>query len=63
MNTTLPHAASSASSVALPQDHLPRRLGEWSAAVAVDLIIGSGIFRVPNSVAAEVGTIVAIAAL
>jgi APA family basic amino acid/polyamine antiporter len=43
---------------------LPRRLGLWSAAaVVVGIIIGSGIFRVPSSVAAEVGSIGAIALL
>jgi amino acid transporter len=36
---------------------LPRRLGAWSAgAVLVGTTIGSGIFRVPSTAAAEVGT-------
>jgi len=39
-------------------DALPRRLGFWSAvAVLVGSTIGSGIFRVPSSVAADVGTV------
>ena len=45
-------------------DRLPRRLGLVSAtAVLVGSTIGSGIFRVPSSVAAEVGTVGAIALL
>ena len=44
------------------QDRLPRRLGLVSAiAVLVGSTIGSGIFRVPSSVAADVGTLGAIA--
>ena len=47
---------------ASPPDRLPRRLGLWSAiAVAVGSTIGSGIFRVPSTVAAEVGTLGALA--
>ncbi|HEU0298892.1 MAG TPA: amino acid permease, partial [Longimicrobium sp.] len=43
-------------------DGLPRRLGVWSAAAAaVGLTIGSGIFRVPAVVAAESGSVGAIA--
>ncbi|MGQ0813343.1 MAG: amino acid permease [Gemmatimonadota bacterium] len=43
-------------------ERLPRRLGLWSAvAVLVGSTIGSGIFRVPSSVAADVGTLGAIA--
>ncbi|HEX8276898.1 MAG TPA: amino acid permease [Longimicrobiaceae bacterium] len=39
-------------------DALPRRLGLWSAvAVLVGSTIGSGIFRVPSTVAADVGTV------
>ncbi|HEV2733648.1 MAG TPA: amino acid permease [Longimicrobiaceae bacterium] len=39
-------------------DALPRRLGFWSAvAVLVGSTIGSGIFRVPSTVAADVGTV------
>jgi APA family basic amino acid/polyamine antiporter len=42
-------------------DQLPRRLGLWATtAVVVGTIIGSGIFRVPASVAAEVGSSTAI---
>lgn len=38
-------------------DRLPRRLGVWSAAaVLIGSTIGSGIFRVPSSVAAAVGS-------
>ncbi|MGH7553315.1 MAG: amino acid permease [Longimicrobiales bacterium] len=45
-------------------DRLPRRLGVWSAAaVLVGSTIGSGIFRVPSSVVADVGTIGASAML
>ena len=41
---------------------LPRRLGVWSAAgAAVGLTIGSGIFRVPATIAAETGSVGAIA--
>lgn len=40
---------------------LPRRLGVWSAgAAAVGLTIGSGIFRVPATVAAESGSVGAV---
>ena len=39
-------------------DRLPRRLGVWSAmAAAVGLTIGSGIFRVPSTIAAESGSV------
>jgi amino acid transporter len=42
-------------------DRLPRRLGVWSAtAILVGSAIGSGIFRVPSSVADRVGTVGAI---
>lgn len=45
-------------------DRLPRRLGVWSAAaVLVGTTIGSGIFRVPSSVAGQAGTVGAIALL
>src|SRR5688572_5929711 len=45
-------------------ERLPRRLGLFSAiAVLVGSTIGSGIFRVPSSIAAEVGTVGAIALL
>jgi basic amino acid/polyamine antiporter, APA family len=45
-------------------DQLPRRLGLVSAiAVLVGTTIGSGIFRVPSSVAGHVGTVGAIALL
>ena len=43
-------------------DRLPRRLGVFSAiAVLVGSTIGSGIFRVPSTVAEDVGTLGAIA--
>jgi amino acid transporter len=43
-------------------DRLPRSLGVWSAALAaVGLTIGSGIFRVPSIVAAEAGSVGAVA--
>jgi basic amino acid/polyamine antiporter, APA family len=45
-------------------DVLPRGLGVWSAAaVLVGSTIGSGIFRVPSTVAAEAGTLGAISLL
>lgn len=45
-------------------ERLPRRLGVWSAAaVLVGSTIGSGIFRVPSTVAADVGAVGAIALL
>lgn len=45
-------------------ERLPRRLGVWSAgAVLVGSTIGSGIFRVPSTVAAEVGTVGTMAVL
>ena len=44
------------------EDALPRQLGVWSAAAAaVGLTIGSGIFRVPSTIAAESGTVGAVA--
>jgi APA family basic amino acid/polyamine antiporter len=47
---------------AVRAERLPRRLGAWSAAaVLVGSTIGSGIFRVPSTVAAEIGTVGAIA--
>jgi len=43
---------------------LPRRLGLWtSAGIVIGITIGSGLFRVPSSVAAEVGSTGAIALL
>lgn len=45
-----------------PAAGLPRTLGVWSAAAAaVGLTIGSGIFRVPSIIAAEAGSVGAIA--
>ena len=45
-------------------DALPRRLGLWATtAVVVGTLIGSGIFRVPATVATEVGSVGAIAAV
>lgn len=45
-------------------ERLPRRLGVWSAAaVLVGSTIGSGIFRVPSTVAADVGAVGALALL
>lgn len=45
-------------------DRLPRTLGVWSAAaVLVGSTIGSGIFRVPSTVAAEAGGVAGIALL
>ncbi|HEY5088139.1 MAG TPA: amino acid permease [Gemmatimonadaceae bacterium] len=43
-------------------DHLPRQLGVVSTAgVLVGITIGSGIFRVPSTVAAEIGSVGGIA--
>ncbi len=45
-------------STAVVTDRLPRRLGLWSAIfVAVGSTIGSGIFRVPSTVAADIGSL------
>jgi basic amino acid/polyamine antiporter, APA family len=45
-------------------DRLPRTLGVWScAALLVGTVIGSGIFRVPSTVAAQAGHLGAIASL
>ncbi len=45
-------------------DRLPRQLGIWSAAaVLVGSTIGSGIFRVPSTVAEQVGTVGAMVSL
>ncbi len=52
----LPSASPSES--VIREDRLPRSLGVWSAAAAaVGLTIGSGIFRVPSTVAAESGSV------
>jgi amino acid transporter len=49
---------------AAERDHLPRRLGFWSTtAVVIGTIIGSGIFRVPAEVAADVGSVSGLAAV
>ena len=46
----------------VPGNGLPRRLGYWAtSAIVVGTIIGSGIFRVPATVASEVGSPAAIA--
>ena len=46
----------------IKSERLPRRIGLWSAvAVLVGSTIGSGIFRVPSTVAADVGSLGAIA--
>lgn len=43
---------------------LHRRLGFWSAtALVIGIIIGSGIFRMPSSIAAQAGSVEAIALL
>lgn len=45
-------------------ERLPRRLGVWSAgAVLVGSTIGSGIFRIPSTVAENVGTVGTMAVL
>jgi APA family basic amino acid/polyamine antiporter len=57
-----PPTSSPLSPAAGDGDGLPRRLGVWSAAAAaVGLTIGSGIFRVPATVAAESGSVGAVA--
>jgi basic amino acid/polyamine antiporter, APA family len=46
----------------LAPDDLPRRLGLFaSVAIVVGTVIGSGIFRVPGAVAAEVGSVAGVA--
>jgi len=59
--TSRPTAAlrsASTSESVIREDRLPRSLGVWSAAAAaVGLTIGSGIFRVPSTVAAESGSV------
>lgn len=51
-------AAASASTA----ERLPRRLGAWTGmAVVVGIIIGSGIFRVPPSIAASTGNVTGMA--
>lgn len=60
--TPVVHPPLSSSAALAAGDGLPRRLGVWSAAAAaVGLTIGSGIFRVPATVAAESGSVGAIA--
>ena len=60
--TPMAHPPTSSSPPVGGGDGLPRRLGVWSAAAAaVGLTIGSGIFRVPATVAAESGSVGAIA--
>jgi APA family basic amino acid/polyamine antiporter len=57
-----PHPSTVSPAAPPAEDGLPRRLGVWSAAAAaVGLTIGSGIFRVPATVAAETGSVGAIA--
>ncbi len=54
----VPAPAGATPTAAAVPDRLPRRLGLWSAiAVAVGSTIGSGIFGVPGSIAAQVGTL------
>lgn len=58
----LPQSPATAPAAAEAAGALPRRLGFWTAiAVVVGDVIGSGIFRVPSSVATEVGSIGGIA--
>ncbi len=46
----------------VPEGPLPRRVGTWSGVLLlVGLTVGSGIFRVPGGIAAEVGSVGAIA--
>src|SRR5262249_7087093 len=48
----------------VPQDRLSRQLGVVSlAALLVGLAIGSGIFRVPSTVAAQIGSVGGVAVL
>ena len=52
-----PHQDSHPTVSAPMEGKLPRRLGGWStAAVTIGIMIGSGIFRVPATVAADTGT-------
>ncbi|MDP9347544.1 MAG: amino acid permease [Gemmatimonadota bacterium] len=62
--TSEPKAGGSIAGAAPAEDQLPRRLGIWSAAaVLVGSTIGSGIFRVPSTVAERVGTVGAMGLL
>ncbi len=57
-----PRVAPSGSPNSDAGDGLPRQLGVWSAAAAAGgLTLGSGIFRVPATVAAESGSVGAVA--
>ncbi len=48
----------------MTRDHLPRSIGVWGgAAITVGVIIGSGIFRVPTTIAQELGSPALILAL
>jgi APA family basic amino acid/polyamine antiporter len=60
----MPIQASISPAVAPPADALPRRLGlVATAGVVVGTIIGSGIFRMPSVVAAEVGSTAGVMAV
>jgi amino acid transporter len=56
MSSVLPDPTTVATEPEQREDPLPRRLGVWSAvAFCVGSMIGSGIFRVPASVADSTG--------
>ena len=58
MSSILPAPTTAAPESEQREDLLPRRLGVWSAvAFCVGTMIGSGIFRVPASVAGNTGTV------
>ncbi len=58
MSSVLPDPTTAATEPEQRADPLPRRLGVWSAvAFCVGSMIGSGIFRVPASVADNTGTV------
>jgi hypothetical protein len=58
MSSVLPDPATAEAEPEQREDALPRRLGVWSAvAFCVGSMIGSGIFRVPASVADHTGTV------
>jgi amino acid transporter len=64
MHTHAPGAALPDNDPGPHTDRLQRQLGVWSAmAVLVGSTIGSGIFRVPSTIAGEVGTVGAMAML
>ena len=59
-----PTSADATAAAAAAPGELPRRLGVWATTfVVVGTIIGSGIFRVPAAVAADVGSVGGVVAV